>query len=68
MVRRTLVIALLLALLALPAGARPDADRRSPAARSAPLPNAAPTRRADARGAESNDSLTSDLGGRTTLY
>jgi hypothetical protein len=60
MIRRTLVIALLLALLA------PAAAVAQGGGPFSPLPPAQPT--AEPTPEPSNDSLTSDLGGRNTLY
>jgi hypothetical protein len=58
MLRRTIVIALLLVLLA-PAAALAQGDAFGPLPQSQPTPAPTP---------QSNDSLTSDLGGRETLY
>ena len=60
MVRRTLVIALLLALLAPAAAVAQGGGPFSPLPPAQPTP--APTEEPD------NNSLTSDLGGRNTLY
>jgi hypothetical protein len=60
MIRRTLVIALLLAVLA------PAAAAAQGGGAFQPLPPAQPT--AAPTPEPSNDSLTSDLGGRNTLY
>jgi hypothetical protein len=64
MIRRTLVIALVLALLA-PAAALAQTNQQ-PGGAFGPLPQAAPT--ATPTPDQGNDSLTSDLGGRETLY
>jgi hypothetical protein len=61
MFRRALVLALVLALL-IPSAALAQGGAFGPLPQTAPEPTAAPT--AD----KSNDSLTSDLGGRTTLW
>jgi hypothetical protein len=65
MIRRTLAIILLLALLA-PAAAFAQTQQQQPGGAFGPLPQAAPTETATPD--QSNDSLTSDLGGRETLY
>jgi hypothetical protein len=59
MIRRALVLALVLALLA-PAAAFAQGGAFGPLPPAAPTPTPTPDK--------SNDSLTSDLGGRTTLY
>jgi hypothetical protein len=59
MVRRALVLALVLALLA-PSAALAQGGAFGPLPQAAPEPTATPEK--------SNDSITSDLGGRTTLY
>jgi hypothetical protein len=72
MVRRPLVIAVLLALLALPGtalGQTPTATPTAPPSGAfGPLPDAAATPAPTVAQDESNDSLSSDLGGTTTLY
>jgi hypothetical protein len=72
MVRRPLVIAVLLALLALPGTALAQTPTATPTAPPegafGPLPDAAPTPAPTVEAPESDDSLTSDLGGATTLY
>jgi len=62
MVRRALVVALLVALLVPSAASAQSGGAFGPLPQAAPAPTATPT--AD----KSNNSLTSDLGGRTTLY
>jgi hypothetical protein len=62
MLRRTLVIALLLALLAPPAALAQQGGGGA----FGPLPPAEPAPTPEPE--QSNDSLTSDLGGRETLY
>jgi hypothetical protein len=62
MFRRTIVIALLLALLAAPAAFAQQGGGGA----FDPLPPAAPADTPEPE--QSNDSLTSDLGGRETLY
>src|SRR5215468_6278948 len=59
MLRRTLIIVVVLALL-VPSAAFAQGDAFGPLPQSAPEPTATP--------AKSNDSITNDLGGRTTLY
>jgi hypothetical protein len=67
MIRRTLAIALLLALLAPAAAvAQTTQQQQPPGGAFGPLPQAAPT--GTPTPDQSNDSLTSDLGGRETLY
>jgi hypothetical protein len=72
MVRRPLVIAVLLALLALPGAALAQTPTPTPTAPPSgafgPLPDAAPTAAPTVEQDEPSDSLTSDLGGATTLY
>jgi hypothetical protein len=65
MIRRTLAIALLLALLA-PAAAAAQTSQQPQGGAFGPLPQAAPTETPTPD--QGNDSLTSDLGGRETLY
>jgi hypothetical protein len=59
MLRRTLVIVLFVALL-VPSAALAQGGAFGPLPQAAPEPTATP--------AKSNDSISSDLGGRTTLY
>jgi hypothetical protein len=66
MIRRTLAITLLLALLAPAAAFAQTTQQQQPGGAFGPLPQAAPTETATPD--QSNDSLTSDLGGRETLY
>jgi hypothetical protein len=62
MVRRALLLVLLVALLVPSAASAQGGGAFGPLPQAAPAPTATPT--AD----KSNNSLTSDLGGRTTLY
>jgi hypothetical protein len=67
MVRRTIALALLLVLLAAPAAALGQTtQQQQPGGAFGPLPQSAPT--AAPTPEPSNDSITSDLGGRETLY
>jgi hypothetical protein len=66
MIRRTLAIALLLALLAPAAALAQTTQQQQPGGAFGPLPQTAPTDTPTPD--QSNDSLTSDLGGRETLY
>jgi hypothetical protein len=67
MIRRTLAIVLLLALLAPAAAlAQTTQQQQQPGGAFGPLPQTAPTETPTPD--QSNDSLTSDLGGRETLY
>jgi hypothetical protein len=59
MLRRTLVIALFVALL-VPSAALAQGGAFGPLPQAAPTPTPTPVK--------SNDSISSDLGGRTTLY
>jgi hypothetical protein len=59
MLRRTLVIVLFVALL-VPSAALAQGDAFGPLPQAAPTPTPTPEK--------SNDSISSDLGGRTTLY
>jgi hypothetical protein len=64
MIRRTLAIALLVALLAPPAALAQNTQQ--PGGAFGPLPQAAPT--GTPTPDKNNDSLSSDFGGRATLY
>jgi hypothetical protein len=66
MVRRTLAVALLLALLAAPSAAFAQTTQQPPGGAFGPLPQAAPTETPTPQ--KSNDSLSSDLGGNETLF
>ena len=72
MVRCLLVIAVLLALLALPGASLAQTPTATPTAPPSgafgPLPDAAPTAAPTVEQDEPSDSLASDLGGATTLY
>jgi hypothetical protein len=66
MVRRTLAVALLLALLAAPSAALAQTTQQPPGGAFGPLPQTAPTETPTPQ--KSNDSLSSDLGGNETLF
>jgi hypothetical protein len=66
MIRRTLAITLLLALLAPAAAFAQTTQQPQPGGAFGPLPQAAPAETPTPD--QSNDNLTSDLGGRETLY
>jgi hypothetical protein len=67
MFRRTLAIALLLGVLAAPSAALAQTTQQQPGGAFGPLPQAGgPTETPTP--AKSNDSLSSNLGGNTTLY
>ena len=69
MVRRTLAIVFLLGVLAAPPAALAQSTQQQPGGAFGPLPQAAtPTPTAPPAPDNSNDSLTSDLGGTTTLF
>jgi hypothetical protein len=72
MVRRRIVLVALLALLSLPGAALAQTPTATPTAPPSgafgPLPDSAPTPAPTVEAPESNDSLTSDLGGARTLY
>jgi hypothetical protein len=66
MVRRTLALVLMLVLFAAPAAAfAQTTEQQQPGGAFGPLPQAAPTEAPTPE--PSNDSITSDLGGRATL-
>jgi hypothetical protein len=65
MLRRTLTIGLVLALLA-PAAAVAQTNQQQPGGAFGPLPQTGPTETATPD--QGGDSLTSDLGGRETLF
>jgi hypothetical protein len=66
MLRRTLTLTLLLALLATPSTALAQTSQQPPGGAFGPLPQGAPSPTPTPQ--KSNDSLTSDLGGNETLY
>jgi hypothetical protein len=71
MVRRTLALVFCLALLAPSAALAQNATptpSAPPSGDFGPLPQAAPTEAATPEPAKSNDSLSQDLGGNTTLF
>jgi hypothetical protein len=68
MVRRTLAIVFLLGLLAAPSAALAQGTTQQPGGAFGPLPQAAPTAAPTATPEKSNNSLSSDLGGTTTLF
>ena len=68
MFRRALAIALVLGLLGAPSAALAQTSQQPPNGAFGPLPQAAPEATPTPTPQKSNDSLTSDLGGNTTLY
>jgi hypothetical protein len=68
MLRRTLAIALLLGVLAAPPAALAQNTQQPPGGAFGPLPQAEATPTATPTPEKSSDSLSSDLGGSTTMY
>jgi hypothetical protein len=68
MLRRTLALVLLLGVLAAPSAALAQTNQQAPGGDFGPLPPAAPAATATPTAQKSNDSLSQDLGGNTTLF
>jgi len=68
MFRRTLATALVLGLLAAPSAALAQTTQQPPGGAFGPLPQSAPAATPAPTPQKSNDSLSSSLGGNTTLF